>query len=90
MMPSSTAEEKHARIRDMEALVQWYANALSTNEGLAGVLKPDFLGFHHNGYYASAYTPHAVHIGALIQYLLSGTAFALGEKTSQVEILRPG
>ena len=90
MMPSSTAEEKHAKIRDMEALVQWYANALSTTEGLAGVLKPDFLAFHHNGYYASAYTPHAVHMGALIQYLLSGTAFALGEKTSQVATLRRG
>ena len=72
----------------MEALLRWYANALSPNEGFAGVLKPDFLGFHHNSYYASAYTPHAVHKGALIQYLLSETTFALGEKKiSQVAIL---
>ena len=74
MMPSSTAEEKHAKSRDMEALVQWYSNALSTNEGLAGVLKPDFLGFNHNGYYASAYTPHAVHMVACEQALLFGRA----------------
>ena len=80
MMPSSTTAEQQAKIRDMEALLRWYANALSPNEGFAGVLKPDFLGFHHNSYYASAYTPHAVHKGALIQYLLSGTTFALGEK----------
>jgi len=80
MMPTSTAAEKQAKIRDMEALGRWYANALSPNEGLAGTLKPDYLGFHHNGYYASAYTPHAMHKAALIQYLLSGTAFALGEK----------
>ena len=89
MMPSSTTAEQQAKIRDMEALLRWYANALSPNEGFAGVLKPDFLGFHHNSYYASAYTPHAVHKGALIQYLLSGTTFALGEKKniSQVAIL---
>ena len=78
MMPTSTTAEKQAKIRDMEALGRWYANALSPNEGLAGTLKPDYLGFHHNGYYASAYTPHtphAVHKAALTQYLLSGTAF---------------
>jgi len=75
MMPTSTTEEKQAKIRDMEALGRWYANAISPNEGLAGTLKPDYVGFHHNSYYASAYTPHAVHKAALIQYLLSGTAF---------------
>ena len=79
MMPFSTTAEKLAKIRDMEALGRWYANALSPNEAFAGTLKPDYLGFHHNSYYASAYTPHAVHKGALIQYLLSGTLFELSE-----------
>ena len=77
MMPSSTAEEKHAKIRDMEALVQWYANALPTNEGLAGVLKPDFLAFHHNGYYASAYTPHAVHMAKRISMTFNSAKMKL-------------
>ena len=75
MMPTSIDAEKLAKIRDMEALGRWYDNALSPNEGLGGTLKPDYLGFHHNSYYASAYTPHAVHCGAFIQYLVSGTAF---------------
>ncbi len=79
MMPTSTKHEKQKKIRDMEALGRWYANAFSPNEGLAGTLKPDYVGYHHNGYYASAYTPHALHNAALIQYLLSETAFALGE-----------
>ena len=79
MMPTSTTAEQQAKIRDMEALGRWYAIAVSPNEGLAGVLKPDYVGFHHNSYYASAYTPHAIHKAALIQYLLSGTAFELGE-----------
>ena len=79
MMPTSTTQEKQEKIRDMKALGRWYANALSPNEGLAGTLKPDYVGYHHNSYYASAYTPHALHKAALIQYLLSGTEFALGE-----------
>ncbi len=63
----------------MKALDRWYANALAPNEAFAGTLKPDFVGFHHNSYYASAYTPHALHKAALIQYLLSGTEFALSK-----------
>ena len=78
-MPTSTIQEQQEKIRDMEALGRWYDNALSPNEGLAGTLKPDYVGYHHNSYYASAYTPHALHKAALIQYLLSGTEFAFGE-----------
>ena len=80
MMPTSTTQEQKEKVRDMEALGRWYANAFSPNEGFAGTLKPDHIGYHHNSYYASAYTPHALHNAALIQYLLSGTTFALGEK----------
>ena len=79
MMPTTTDAKKLDKIRDMEELVLWYANALSPNEGFAGVLKPDYLGFHHNSYYASAYTPHAIHCGALIEFLLSGTPFKLSK-----------
>ncbi|XP_066015773.1 chondroitin sulfate ABC exolyase-like isoform X2 [Pocillopora verrucosa] len=83
MMPTTADAKKLDKIRDMEELVLWYANALSPNEGFAGVLKPDYLGFHHNSYYASAYTPHAIHCGALIEFLLSGTPFKLSEDTSK-------
>ena len=79
MMPTSTTQKQKEKIRDMEALGRWYTNALSPNEGFAGLLKPDHVGYHHNSYYASAYTPHALHNAALIQYLLSGTEFALGK-----------
>ena len=77
MMPTTTNDEKLAKLRDMKELSRWYTNALSINEGLAGIFKPDLIGFHHNGYYASAYTPHALHSAALIQYLLRGTSFEL-------------
>ena len=78
-MPASTADEHTKKIRDMEALSRWYANAIAPSEGLGGTLKPDYLCFHHNSYYASAYTPQALHTVALIDYLLSGTSFALSE-----------
>ncbi|XP_078352647.1 chondroitin sulfate ABC exolyase-like [Oculina patagonica] len=82
LMPTSTTVEQQHKIRDMKALGRWYANAISPNEGLAGTLKPDYLGFHHNSFYASAYTPHALHKAALIEYLLSGTPFAFSDETS--------
>ena len=85
MMPTSTTQEKQEKVRDMEALRRWYVNALSPNEGLGGTLKPDYVDYHHNSYYASAYTPQALHNAALIQYLLSGTTFALGEKHLHLE-----
>ena len=78
MMPSSTTLEKRQKVRDMNALVHWYNNALTPNEAFAGLLKPDFVAFHHFTFYASAYTPQALHVAALIQYLLSGTSFRLG------------
>ena len=77
VMPSDTDDEKRAKLRDMDALARWMNNALSVNEGLGGVIKPDFTGFHHIGFYASAYVPQALHNAALVQYLLGGTEFAL-------------
>ena len=84
-MPASTADEQTKKIRDMEALSRWYANAIAPSEGLGGTLKPDYLCFHHNSYYASAYTPQALHTVALIEYLLSGTSFASSEHKLSME-----
>ena len=85
LMPASTADEQTKKIRDMEALGRWYANAITPSEGLGGTLKPDYLCFHHNSYYASAYTPQALHTVALIEYLLSGTSFASSEHKLSME-----
>ena len=77
IMPSNTDDDFKAKIRDMDALVRWMNNALAVNEGLAGVIKPDFVGHHHKAFYGSAYVPQALHTAALVHYLLEGTAFAL-------------
>ncbi|XP_022793239.1 uncharacterized protein LOC111332207 isoform X2 [Stylophora pistillata] len=81
MMPSLTTPEKRQKVRDMNALVRWYNNAMTPNEAFAGLLKPDFVAFHHFTFYASSYTPQALHVAALIQYLLSGTSFCLEIKS---------
>ena len=79
MMPNTTDNEKLDKIRGMEELLSWYVNGLSPNEAFGGVLKPDYLGFHHNSFYGSAYLPHAFHVAALLEFLLSGTPFKLSK-----------
>ena len=88
VMPADTNTEIKDRIRDMEALVRWMNNALAVNEGLGGVIKPDYTGHHHKAFYGSAYVPQALHNAALVQYLLGGTEFSLS--TTSVNNIRRG
>ena len=87
-MPSVTDADIKAKIRDMEALVRWLNNALAVNEGLGGVMKPDFTGYHHLGLYGPAYVPQALQTASLVQYLLGGTAFSLS--ATSVNNIRQG
>ena len=88
VMPKDTDAEKRAKIRDMDAVLRWINNALAVNEGLGGVIKPDFTGHHHKAFYGSAYVPQALHNAALVHYLLGGTEFALS--TTSVNNIRRG
>ena len=88
LMPKDTDAEKKAKIRDMDAVLRWINNALAVNEGLGGVIKPDFTGHHHKAFYGSAYVPQALHNAALVHYLLGGTEFALS--TTSVTNIRRG
>ena len=83
MMPTSSEDELNKRQRDMDALKRWMDNALAINEAFGGVIKPDFTGFHHQTFYASAYSPHALHTAAQVQYLLEGTHFALSDTSKR-------
>lgn len=83
MMPIDTPDEQKARQRDMDALKLWMENALAVNKAFGGVIKPDFTGFHHMGFYASAYIPQALHTAAQLQYLLEGTDYALSSTAKQ-------
>ena len=90
LMPTITADERKARQRDMDALKRWMDNALTVNKAFGGVIKPDFTGFHHMGFYASAYIPQALHTAAQLQCLLEGTDFALSRtaKRNLLETLK--
>ncbi|PFX32064.1 Chondroitin sulfate ABC exolyase [Stylophora pistillata] len=82
-MPATTEIEKKERQRDMDALKRWMDNALSINKAFGGVIKPDYTGFHHKAFYASAYAPHALQTAAQVQYLLEGTHFALSDASKR-------
>ncbi|XP_022786563.1 uncharacterized protein LOC111326752 [Stylophora pistillata] len=83
IMPAESDMEIKERQRDMDALKRWMDNALSINKAFGGVIKPDYTGFHHKTFYASAYAPHAYHTAAQVQYLLEGTDFALSDESKQ-------
>ena len=83
IMPTCSEDELKARQRDMDALKRWMDNALTINKAFGGVIKPDYIGFHHKAFYASAYTPHALHTAAQVQYLLEGTDYALSEASKR-------
>ncbi|EDO28237.1 predicted protein [Nematostella vectensis] len=76
MIPNSRGDEK---IRDMQYFKNWAEHSLKINKALGGVVKPDYTGFHHKTFYGSAYVAIAYHNAAFVQYLLSGTSFALGQ-----------
>ncbi|MBN1675010.1 MAG: hypothetical protein JXR37_28465 [Kiritimatiellae bacterium] len=65
------------KARDMRCLARWQNNACRVATGWADTIKPDFTGFHHGGFYASAYAPSGVKLGAAAAYLQRGTRYAL-------------
>ena len=81
LIPPSDAGHKEQKIRDINFYRTWTKHSLKINKGLGGVIKPDYTSFHHKTFYGSAYAPHALHNAALVQYLLSGTSFALEQES---------
>ncbi len=83
MMPEETGSgamkpKAQAKVRDMENWKRWYDNMLNVNKGMAGVIKPDYTGYHHHGFYGPGYVPHALHAAGISHYLIKGTSFTSG------------
>ena len=68
------------KVADMHRYVAWLNNALSIAPGWLDTIKPDFVGFHHRGIYASGYAPNAFHVASVLVYLLHDTPFAVAEE----------
>ena len=80
VMPDGTEAQQKEKLRDMQAFKLALENSLRVNKGLGGLIKPDFTSFHHKTFYASAYSPPALHTAALLSYLLQDTAYELDSK----------
>ena len=68
------------KVANMHRYVAWLNNALSIAPGWLDTIKPDFVGFHHRGIYASGYAPNAFHVASILVYLLHDTPFAVAEE----------
>lgn len=69
--------------KELQHFQKWFKSTLKVNQGLGGIIKPDFTSFHHNTFYGSKYVPQAFHNAALVQYLLEGTKFALDDNSKE-------
>ena len=78
--PQKTIKEARQKILDAKRLKAWIENALEINEAYAGIIKPDFTGYHHKGVYMSVYSSEALHALSIASYFLRGTSFAISEK----------
>ena len=67
------------KVANMRRYVAWLNNALSVAPGWLDTIKPDFVGFHHRGIYASGYAPNAFHVASVLVYLLHDTPFAVAD-----------
>ena len=76
-MPESNDDEKRKKIKDMTKLKEFIDNSLVLTQGTSGLLKPDYLGFHHQFYYGGYYVADAIHSLSLITYFLDNTNFKL-------------
>lgn len=79
LMQSDSAE----KVRDMQCLVRWANLALSVAPGYGDTIKPDGTVFHHATAYASAYGNNAMHMSALVYWLLHDTPFALSAEAGE-------
>ncbi|MCT4595477.1 MAG: polysaccharide lyase beta-sandwich domain-containing protein [Anaeromicrobium sp.] len=76
-------ENNPQKVQYMQSLLKWYDGALSIAPGYADLIKPDYSGFHHNGVYMSAYAPYALHVSAIVTYLLSETDFSMPKQAHE-------
>ncbi|MCE2433686.1 MAG: hypothetical protein J4F29_12315 [Candidatus Latescibacteria bacterium] len=72
-------EDTPEKVANMHRYVAWLNNALSIAPGWLDTIKPDFVGFHHRGIYASGYAPNAFHVASVLVYLLHDTPFAVAD-----------
>lgn len=81
LLSALTMEDGPEKVRTMRNAVRWMDNSFSIAPGWAGLIKPDYLAFHHKAHYGGAYGTPALQSAAFMYYLLNGTPFALSEQS---------
>ena len=76
-------EDGPEKVRAIRAWLVWFNDALKISPRFTGLIKPDGLGFHHQGVYASAYATEAYEVCALLVWLLHDTGFAPEDATTE-------
>ena len=72
-------EDTPEKVAKMQHFLRWLNNAIDIAPGWLDTIKPDYTSFHHRGIYANAYGQNAIHMGALLVYLLHDTPFAVAD-----------
>ncbi len=72
-------DDSPEKVANMRCYIAWLNNALDIAPGWLDTIKPDFVGFHHRGIYASGYAPNAFHVASILVYLLHNTPFAVAD-----------
>lgn len=78
--PTNDIKSTRLKLSDANRFNLWVENCLEINQGYGGLIKPDYVGYHHKGVYISHYITQAYHALALTAYLLRDTSFAIGRK----------
>lgn len=73
-------EDSPEKVQAMKSYVNWFNNTLNVGNYLSGTIKPDYMGFHHQAPYMSAYAPDAYHLTSAIVYLLHDTTFKISDE----------
>ena len=69
------------KVQYMNGWLAWFNDAMRISPRFTGLIKPDGLGFHHQGVYAGAYATCAYEFCSLIAWLLHGTGFAAASES---------
>ena len=72
-------DDSPRKVAMMQHYIRWLNNAMSIAPGWLDTIKPDYTSFHHRGIYANSYGQNAIHMGALLVYLLHDTPFAVAD-----------
>lgn len=65
---------------DLNFLVYFINKALGLTPGLADIIKPDYMGFHHKHVYQNAYASEAYRVAAIAAWLLRDTPYSIQQE----------